>query len=78
MSDNGRPVLGPRTEPPDRGCSVEGCDRRHHGRGLCQKHWATAYYWANHEEQLELRRELRRRREARAAAGDNDNQGRIA
>lgn len=22
-----------------RGCSVEGCDRSHYGRGYCQPHW---------------------------------------
>lgn len=26
-----------------RGCSVEGCERRHYGRGLCNTHWARLH-----------------------------------
>lgn len=35
----GRPLDAPmRTVDPDRGCSVDGCDRPHRAHGFCQKH----------------------------------------
>ncbi len=30
--------------PPKLGCRIEGCDRDHHGRGLCKKHLASAIH----------------------------------
>jgi HNH endonuclease len=29
----------PLWEPSERSCNIEGCDRRHYGKGLCQLHW---------------------------------------
>lgn len=37
-----KPEPRPRAQG-ERGCSVEGCERKHRGRGLCNKHWIQLY-----------------------------------
>lgn len=37
--------IGVYERPPDPGCNVEGCPKRHYGRGFCHTHWA---YWRVH------------------------------
>jgi hypothetical protein len=59
------PKLGPRFEPEPRGCSTAGCDRPHHGRGLCKTCYSRAYYHLNKEHAVAIRRAARQKRAAK-------------
>jgi hypothetical protein len=53
------------------GCNTPGCDRPHHGRGLCRVCWSRAYYHANHEHALATRRAARQKRAAKRKAAES-------
>ena len=47
---------------PIRKCSIEGCERKHYGNGLCSMHWFRVYHRKRREGKPDLRRTPRPKR----------------